>query len=253
MPKCSALEVTFANNIVYNWTGRGSASNNAAVCDFINNYHKEGPAARDSYNRMPFVFSDGCSGAGPDDSCVYSFYVDGNLNQKNDFGVSFGNPWEGASRETACRDRIDDGWCLSNGAAVPEKVRRTSALPTAPMLTLQRMTSSLRDEILNVAGHSRRLQCDGSWTPVREAIDQERIDWFYAGRGPASTVDVSGMVIPAPARGTPCSDSDGDGIPDEYEIRYSGSSTGLRADSRTPSGYLVVELYLAGLPPDWLP
>ncbi len=81
------------------------------------------------------------------------------------------------------------------------------------------------------------------------------IDHVRNGTGPATEAendhpdDYGG--IPTLAPGTPCADSDSDGMPDEFETKWGlnpadPSDAGQDADG---DGYLNIEEYLNGAPP----
>jgi hypothetical protein len=255
MPMCSAVEVSFTNNVVYNWGNRASEANNAATCDYIANYHKPGPATSPS-NYMPFIFGDGCSGSATGD-CFYSFYVSDNRNPRNNYGQITGSAWEGPNQQAECKNNISDtslkgGWCTISGNPIPQQYRRSTSFSPAPIpVNVQSISDAYVYQILADAGHVRGLACDGSWISVRDAADAQRIAGFYAGTGLTNTkLDVSTISVPVPASGTPCTDSDGDGMPDAWESRYFGSSTAADIAADTDGdGYTNIEEYLNGSDP----
>jgi uncharacterized protein YjdB len=256
-PYADGRGVTVANNVVYNWAHNGAHSGNTAEVDWIGNYFRRGPATPasgvGSYGGRPIQVGDGCQGDGTP-PCWYSIHVSGNLTSENQWGALPDSPWEGQYRHVGCwKTSIPQeggGWCPSNGSVVPSKYRRATRLSAQPpILNLRPMSHAYADEIVNESGHHRALRCDGSWTSVRDAVDAQRIQWYNTGGGPSATISVETMTIPVPTAGTPCADSDGDGIPDAWEARFFGSATGANPAATTPSGYLVIEHYLNGTNP----
>jgi hypothetical protein len=251
MPNCSAVEVSIVNNVVYNWAARASEMSASSECDFISNYHKPGPATPSAHeSRRPFTHWDSSGGL---DSSVFTWsnYIAGNRNEYNAFEPSFGiSPWQDPSREVGCRNSTEGAWCKAAGDPVPSEFRRFTPLADAPIpLGIRPISDHFVDEILAGAGHSRRLMCDGAWTFVRDDVDAERIRWFKEGRGFDRRIRAADMVVPVPARGTPCEDSDGDGLPDAWEERFFGCPTCAHPTAVGRGGYLVVEHYLNGTDP----
>jgi hypothetical protein len=251
MPMCSAFEVSIVNNLVYNWVARASEISASSECDFIANYHKPGPATPSAHHRRrPFGNWDSSGGL---DSSVFTWstYVAGNRNEYNGFKPSSGvSPWEGANREVGCRKSTEGGWCEVLDDPVPPEFRRFTPLAEAPIpLAIRPISDPLVDEILAVAGHSRRLRCDGSWTSVRDDVDAERIRWFKEGGGFDRRIRAGDMVVPVPAHGSPCADSDGDGLPDAWEERFFGCRACGDPAAVGKHGYRVIEHYLNGTDP----
>jgi uncharacterized protein YjdB len=265
MPKCSGGgDQSYVNNVFYNWTSRASGAERAYNCDFINNYYKPGPAtgrtqairirSGDSLVGTAEELNAGCSSTGA--PCHQSLYVSGNRTPANNYGATPADPWSGPNRDIYCNND-NASWCPGSAAEVPAHVRarikRDAPLPAATpfAVTVHAITDGVRDAITGVAGHSRALACDGSWRTVREAIDQERINWFYAGTGWSSWKEYNTLTMPysAPPQGSACADADGDGLPDAWELRFFGSTTAANPATVTPSGYLVIEHYLNGTTP----
>jgi len=258
LPKINAWHARFVNNVTYNWRGRGAAINNTTESDWIANYMKNGPSnpvGEGRFRGRPFVLGDSCSdSAGSlDEDCTRSVFISNNRNSTNNFTETDGlDPWQSPNMEVTCRNNYPGHACDGlDGDTVPEAFRRFTPLAletpfAAPALPI---TDAFVDEIVAQAGHHRRLTCDGSWTPVRDAVDAERIEWFYAGTGLIDQIHAGDMDIPVPAAGTPCQDRDGDGIPDEWAKRFFGCPTCADAAAIGRDGYLVMEHYVNGTDP----
>lgn len=105
------------------------------------------------------------------------------------------------------------------------------------------------EEVLNQAGDSAALTCAGEWRPRRDVVDQRIVQEVRTRTGRlTSTIPAGG--IPPHAAGTPCLDTDRDGMPDEFEQR-AGLNPTNPADGGQDSdgdGYTNVEEYLNGAP-----
>ena len=168
---------------------------------------------------------------------VASIYMDGNKNAS------------GTPREDW--DLMRDN--CANTDAVPDSVKRFTPIPAPYWPITATPADSLPAVLLPTVGVSRLLACDGSvrTTGVRIALDSIFTTDYTNGTGPTdgqTTADYGGL--PSITGGTACTDTDEDGIPDEWELAVSGSTTGVRADSVTTSGYLMIEHYLNGSDPD---
>jgi hypothetical protein len=250
-----------ANNVIYNWMNSAAYSGNSAIVDWLHNYFKRGPATpaqgSGTYKGLPILVADGCQDSGTP-PCYYSIHAAGNLTSENNWGTLPDEPWEGPYRYVGSNSTNNPqeggGWSPGNGGIVPEFIRRATPLEQPAHSNIQTMTHSLASDIIAASGHNRRLNPDGTWLDIRDATDQQRIDWFFNGGGPSSTVDVSHITVPVPASGTAPTDTDDDGVPDAWVQRFYGKNTlaaaGTSAGAMTPSGYLVIEHYLNGTNPN---
>jgi hypothetical protein len=185
----------------------------------------------------------------------------------------------GSSQECAngMGQRVPDGWKSAS-------LIQHEAWAGVPDTTA--MDSTLIEEILAEIGNSQRIQCDGTWTSRRDSYDSSRVAWLHnnwlnlggdqgldytsTSLGHAGGGAGTGVVVPdnpatiggdtistaeyAPADGGAwCNDTDGDGIPDEYEISMSDLSEFDANDVATDSdgdGWLAIEEYLNGTSSD---
>lgn len=101
-------------------------------------------------------------------------------------------------------------------------------------------------------GASRRLACGGGWVANRDSVDTRLISQYQNNTGISAlavTENSAGIGgFPTIAAGTPCTDSDHDGMPDEYEIAR-GFNANNAADRNTVAGngYTNLQNYLEGL------
>jgi hypothetical protein len=107
------------------------------------------------------------------------------------------------------------------------------------------------DQVLEDAGASRGLNCDGIFILRRDAIDSRIVEEVKNGIGKIidDPSEVGGWLTIAPA--TPCVDTDHDGMPDNWEKQY-GFDPNDPADSvqdMNGNGYTNIEEYLNGITP----
>jgi pectate lyase len=141
---------------------------------------------------------------------------------------------------------------------LPAQYRRSSPLPPAGIPITVMPVSDLESYLLPIVGASRRLDCMGNWVASRDAADSRVVNhvinnynpaWSpynsLKSYGPEDETEVGGF--PTIAGGTPCADTDGDGMPDEWEIAR-GLNPNNAADRNTvhSSGYTMLEMYLNG-------
>jgi hypothetical protein len=183
--------------------------------NWINNYHKSGPSSTSSSD-LKFIPSDeGACGQG-------KAYMSGNRGANGSWSYSFSG---------SCSGRTDI--VVSVPAAAPSVV-----------------TTNAQDAYTNVlanAGNSRAIGCDGNWYSRRDAIDTRVINDVKNGTGHIidDPSQVGGWIVPA--TGSPCSDTDRDGIPNAWEISH-GLNSNFKADGNftAPSGYTWLEEYFNG-------
>lgn len=269
--------VRVVNNVVYNWrTGSGaSATQDHGVVDFLNNYSKRGPGTNEllgggsAYLLFPFQWRALCNQFGVG-NCDLSTRLAGNRNFENGFDAATppDSAWAGTFQQYVCHAGEGDFTpdCTGDGDTVPTVYRRDAALPlpTNWAYVESPITDGLFDEILAEAGNYRGLTCSGTWVERRDSMDAAAIQNVVDGTGRTDPVDFvgtgipgaspdpdePGWVVPTPAFGTSCSDTDDDGLPNTWELNVSGSTTGVTADSVSVSGYLMIEHYLNGSNPD---
>jgi hypothetical protein len=107
------------------------------------------------------------------------------------------------------------------------------------------------DQVLEDAGASRGLNCDGTFLPRRDAIDMRIVDDVRNGTGAIidDPAEVGGWLTIPPA--TACVDTDHDGMPDAWEQKH-GFDLNDPSDSVKDfdgDGYTNIEEYLNGTDP----
>jgi len=247
-------ESTWINNINYNWGGlQGVYGENmmlrgGVTMDIINNIYKRGPFS----NSVTAQYAPPCAvGQCEGVYCIVrdpSFYINGNLGAgRTDLNIDNWQLIQGTSSA--------DPSCSPTGQSpftLPLSYRRNTPLSsinprTHPVTVHHVLNDNLEQMILDEVGASKRLDCLGNWVPNRDAVDQRLIYEYLNGTGQLifNPDEVGGF--PTIAGGTPCQDTDGDGMPDQWEIAR-GLNPNNAADRNHihSSGYTMLEMYLNG-------
>ena len=232
-------DFSLLNCVLYNWRHRTvDGGDQKSQYNIVNNYYKPGPSTPNSPIRHRILRPDGRA---PDKMSPRQWgraYVAGNVVEGN-VKVTRDN-WMGGVQ-------IDN----DDPAQILPHVRADRPFPMANV-PLQSATEAFV-AVLNGAGAMR---------PKRDEVDRRIIDQVRTGNMPekaplgiiADIKQVGGYPV---YQGEPYKDSDGDGIPDEWERKY-----GLDPHDPTDAGktchgggYTNIETYLYGLDPrvktDW--
>ena len=237
------FDFNFVDNVVFNWQHRtGDGGDEGSLGNFINNYYKPGPAVHTGSVQYRIVRPDGKK------------YPHGTtLPSAGMFGQWYvaGNVVEGNEKVTA--DNWAGGVQFGGGGHTPEELqeiikaaRVDSPLPMMP-LTIQPAKEAY-ELVLAGAGATR---------PVRDAVDTRIVEEVRTGK----VTFQDGIIIdPQQVGGWPeyksapaPKDSDGDGIPDDWEIAHGlnpHDANDASAPSRCGDGYTNIEEYLNGTNPD---
>ena len=235
-------DFTFANNVVYNWRHRTvDGGDHRSFYTIINNYFKPGPVTP------------------KDEPIGYRLLKPEARRDKvfnKDFGKAYvaGNIVEGNERVT--RDNWDGGVQVEredgyDPAEILPKVRSEKPYPHA-YLEIEPADEAYETVLANA----------GATKPSRDAVDERIVNMVRTGTvtyeaGDGIITDVSQVGGYPAYKGTPYKDSDGDGIPDEWETRHglNPNDTSDAAKDLNGDGYTNIEKYLNGLDPskhvDW--
>lgn len=234
-------DFNFLNNVLYNWRHRTvDGGDQKSLYSIINNYYKPGPATPEAAIRYRVLRPDGRRG--PDKTSPLEWgkaYVAGNFVEGN---------------EAVTKDNWNGGVQI-DGAEDPQVIlRRVRVDKPFPMAEVPLQSAAVAyDAVLTHAGAT---------LPKRDAVDRRIIEQVRKGTVPPDTkqgiiTDVKQVGGYPEYKGEPVKDSDGDGMPDRWELKY-----GL--DPNDPSdamkdcngdGYTNIEKYINGLDPtkkvDW--
>lgn len=249
----------FVNNVVYNWWNRSvDGGDNTSQYNIINNYYKPGPITPKDQSIAHRIIK---PEAGRDKrfTNVYgTAFVDGNIVEGNPIVTK--ENWKGGVQ-------IKNA---PNADGYEDKIRVNQPHPM-PFVTLMSSKEAYRYVLKNV----------GAIFPVRDAVDERIIKTVKTGKAiyakdakPYTTPFVKRRLAPdsykqgiithpdqvgglPEYKGNPVKDTDNDGMPDEWELKYglnpndaSDASSDLNKD-----GYTNIEKYINGIDPtkriDW--
>ena len=247
----------FMNNVVFNWVHRAmDGGDYQAKYNIINNYFKPGPLTNASM-KAQIVKAD--SRANDKEIAPYGLiYCDGNIMEGN---------------ERVTKDNWDGGVVLSGGQdAEALTLSRWNKPLKMPYMTLMSAQEAYEYVLNNV----------GANIPKRDPVDERTIKHIRTGvfdydkkadpatfaptqhRRSAEDSYKNGIITDIKQvggfpeyKGTPRVDTDGDGMPDEWEIKY-GLNPKDPSDANgdiNGDGYTNIEKYINGIDPtkkvDW--
>lgn len=233
-PLVRAKNVEVINNVNYNWSNRAMDTVNVTnfgtpEADFINNDFLKGPM---SSSLGPILHQ------APDDPATNaSIYISGN--NAPDFSIT------GATA---------DNWPLVRKLFDENDVIDTVNQRTAPLDQSGWPISIIPavdvwDRLKVHVGNAHRLDFNGDWVQNRDSTDQRLIDDKDDETGPSTPPTAPAESIPATVSGTAYTDTDSDGMSDEYED-LNGLDKNSSADQNTtsPNGYTNIENFINGIP-----
>jgi pectate lyase len=224
------------NNIYYNQYFYINQFGGGGQFDSIGNYYKKGPL----YSHFHEIQAFSGSGGG----VVYgnpSLYISGNrgYNQSDEKG----DQWVMANRVTN-----ENG---SEIGAIPLEWRRSTPLPSTTNPIVPEPVENIIGEkgsIVPTVGASRRLDCNGNWVANRDSVDARLVTQYLTNTGKSSipVKESDGGGIPTIASGTACTDTDNDGMPDDWENANFKNLQQTAAGDADGNGYTNIEEYLNG-------
>lgn len=235
-------DFNFLNNVVYNWRHRtiDGGDQNSTYC-IVNNYFKPGPTTPQGEIRYRVLRPDGRR-PGPDKNLPREWgraYVAGNVVDSND-AVTKDN-WTGGVQTDGPEDK--------KTVLARVKLDKLPVLPRHELQTAAEAYAAVIDQA-------------GATLPVRDAVDKRVVESVRRGAAHPGTKDgiitdvkqVGGYPV---YQGQPAKDSDGDGIPDWWEVKYklNPNEASDAAKDANGDGYSNIEKYINGIDPtrkvDW--
>ncbi|MES9945689.1 MAG: endo alpha-1,4 polygalactosaminidase [Candidatus Thiodiazotropha sp.] len=207
------------NNLVYN-VRHGFVHHNPATGDFniIGNYYKQGP----ENSLIPFFFDDEYSGSGTPQ--LSYFLQDNYVDDPGDLVGSVDNPWLTPYAHSSF-ENIDWGW---NSSVARAEQKHAFA---QPVTTVNNALTNY-GLVLNSAGAFPRDQ-----------IDSDNVEEVNAGTG-SWGARIPSDLMQGLSVTTPPTDSDNDGMPDDWENSHGLSNTTDDHNSVMSSGYTAIEAYI---------
>ncbi|MGZ3746419.1 MAG: hypothetical protein ACXWRE_03650 [Pseudobdellovibrionaceae bacterium] len=223
----------FVNNLNYNHAAHYMQIMGGAFIDIIGNIFKKGPLYQGNHEvQASDDLALNASVAG-----VPSIFLAGNM------GWSQPNP-SGDQSLLANKVIAYNG---DDAGPLPSLWTRLTALTNTPYPIIAESVNNLEQSLLPHVGASRRLACDGSWVANRDSVDIRLINQYQTNTGNKALITSESEVggYPVIASGTPCVDSDHDGMPDVWEIAQGLNSNDPSDGNKLASnGYTNLENYL---------
>ena len=238
----------FVNNVIFNWWNRSvDGGDNNSFFNFMNNYYKPGPITPKD-KPIGYRILKPESGRAKKDSATFGkAYVNGNIMEDNEKVTN--DNWAGGVQV----GEMPDAGKYTNDIKVDKP------FPIAKLTMIS--AKEAYDYVLNNAG---------AILPKRDAVDQRIVedvrtgkityskdakpyegDRFLKRRLPADSYkngiisDIAQVGGYPEYKGTPYKDSDGDGMPDEYEIKHRLNPNNANdASLYRKDGYTNIEEYL---------
>lgn len=223
--------VDFRNNVIYNWKSNSVYGGEAMNINLVNNFYKPGPAT-------------------PASKAEQIFAIDKNLNtgqgNSNTWGKYYvlGNVVDGHPNPTT------DNWLhgVSNQflpvyGSIPDSVKNTMKLAAALTINNNVVTqeaAAAYERVLALAGASLR----------RDAVDTRVVEMTRSGSGSNGLINDPSEVggYPVLSNAQTRVDTDGDGMPDEWEVSVGLDPTFANGRSKNLSNvYENLEVYLNSL------
>ena len=230
------------NNVIYGWTSDGIRVGTDAApgprlnLEWINNYYKKyDPGKIEQFGAIEYSdnLSEGKQG-------LPNFHAVGNVHS--------------AIAPSPSDDQTLWRWRQDKKGLVPDSAfKSSSTLSPRPVFDAVPRWGALElmQRLLPDVGASHRVTCDGTWVNARDALDatfvaEVKNSTWIGGDGAAPYGGLPNLLS-----GAPCEDADGDGMPDEYELRWgldpNSWDSGADLDG---DGYLNIEEYLNGSRPN---
>lgn len=244
------------NNVMYNWAGNGCYGGEAMHVNIVDNYYKPGPATRECSTALQYRIAGigvRSNAAEPAYGIWGKYYVEGNYNP--DFPVLFKNNWnygvvqQVSSRNlnwnAATRDSIHLQRPLHFIKVTTHSAQEAYAKVTAyagACLHRDSVDKMIVNDVVNgLASHTGTVV--GNKGPDRPGF----IDTPWDNR-PEGTDSASYNPWPELQGGKVLEDTDGDGMPDEWEMAHGLNPSDYRDGAVVASdGYTNLEHYLNGI------
>ncbi len=231
-PRIRALtETEIVNNVVYNYRNRATRFSEGARVDVVGNYYLAGPWTGKPEQVLQH----------DRDGKLSRLYLSGNLAPA--FQADPNGAQQNLIRFADTKGRLPD-----RGFAQTRQFH-----PTIPVS--EQTARQAFDGVVADVGANARLSCEGEWIRNSDSLDRRILGHVVSGTGPASDRAVDHPDdfggVPQLDEGVPCADSDQDGMPDEFEVRFSLDESDASDASGDPDGdgYSNIEEYINGTDP----
>ena len=252
----------FVNNVIFNWSNRSvDGGDYTATYNIINNYYKPGPITSKTLPIRYRILKPE-SGRSKLDYLVFGrAYVNGNIVEGNKKVTS--NNWEGGVQMEGKKGTL---MSLDEAKSYFPTMKVNHPLPMPWLSEIMTAKKAYHFVLKNV----------GATLPVRDAVDARIITTVKSGK-PAYVENLSPNAfyqfkhrrLPADSykkgiitdisqvggyptyQGTPYLDSDSDGIPDAWELKYGLNPLDAQdaSQDKNGDGYTNIEDYINGINP----
>ncbi|WP_219847959.1 pectate lyase [Sphingobacterium gobiense] len=220
-------QVDYRNNVIYNWGANSAYGGENGAYNMVNNYYKPGPGTRNNPRRIMQVSNESSAEYAPGHGV---FFIEGNYMWNHD-GVTQNN-WAGVD--------------LSGGVA-QAAVQAEQPFPHLA-LSVEHTAEQAFDVVLEKAGASYKR--DAVDARVVQEVRDGTATYSGSKTGYAGIIDSQTDVggWPMLEQATPPTDTDGDGMPDAWEIANNLNPNVPDANGRDLSEvYDNIEVYFNSL------
>lgn len=226
--------VDFRNNVIYNWSNNSVSGGEAMHINLVNNYYKPGPATSASKAERIFAIDKSLSPTTPEYNKWGKYYISGNVVE------GYPNP-TADNWKYGVANQFNAAYGLVHDTAITN-MKLTTALSISSNVTTHDSTIVLA-RVLAFAGASLK----------RDVVDERVIDNVKNGTGSGTAngiINTQGEVggWPNLQSSAAPTDTDGDGMPDEWEISKGLDPKFKNGSSKNLSNvYDNVEVYINSL------
>jgi len=207
-PRLNTHNIRVINNVMYNWGNRAGESAHDTIVDYIGNYYKGGPQTTDDisfYRVIHEPWKDSCA-----DNPPASLHLAGNIMEPY-----YMNP----SDPYAYYQMYHTLQPLDN------KYKRTQPLTSAPVPVKAVPAEDAYNQVLADVGCNAHLDGHGIFWRHSDSIDQRMIDDVRHKKGFDHPInqndwDTQKVAFPVMDPGTPYTDTDHDGMGDDWEMDH---------------------------------
>ncbi len=248
----SAELVDMRNCVFYNWGSNSGYAGEGGRYNFVNNYYKPGPASKVTRIFQPYAYKCGSETQYIPNGSIGLFYVDGNYMNGKGESYDFSGFSLNSNSQTTFYQTLQDGSTQETTTMSESTMRTTTMFEYDCMADVTTQTAAEAYElVLGYAGASL----------VRDAVDARYArearegTYTYAGTNGSSNglidtqTDCGGF--PTYASTTAPTDTDGDGMPDDWETANGlDPNTDDSAKYTLDSSYTNIEVYINSLVQD---
>ncbi len=248
-------DFNFANNVIFNWWNRSAdGGDNKSLFNFINNYYKPGPITPLDKPIGHRILKPE-SGRSPTEKGLFGrVYADGNIVEGDEKVTK--NNWDGGIQIAEMPDagrytdsiKVTTPFPMAKVTIIPTKAAYDYVLENVGAFLPKRDPVDVR--IINVVKTGKIVYVDNTASSKGSEYLKHRLGDESYKQGIITDIKQVGGY--PEYKGTPYKDSDGDGMPDEYEVKHGLNPHDAKdayAYPKNGGGYTNIEIYLNNLVP----